>query len=392
MRILGLFLNNELRTGGHRRYLELLEGLAARGNEVVLVANAALAPAPRGVRTLCIPVDYRRGQLFPVSLAFRKAVRRAFPGLRDGIGKPDFILIHGETNLAAAAWLKGVTGARILFGHRSNAVRESLISLRENRGRPLLLLRAIKERSVYGRYERRLAALADVVVFQSAFDLEDVRSRVPALRAVSVVIPGNIAPPRFLPATEGINRGGPPRRLLFVGTLGERKGIRYLLEALVLLDRAGFRELELDAIGPGEARPALEAWVAEQGLAARVRFHGRVADPFSFYAAADLMVVPSLFDSFPDTVLESFHCGIPVIGSAVGGIPEMIGRPDLLFPPREAPAIAALIRRAIEEPAWFEEARTYCHERRRSYHFDWAERWEAAMRGTLPPASAGGQP
>jgi glycosyltransferase involved in cell wall biosynthesis len=85
---------------------------------------------------------------------------------------------------------------------------------------------------------------------------------------------------------------------------------------------------------------------------------GFVADPAQMrrlYSACDLFVCPSRLDNLPNTVLESFACGTPVVGSAVGGIPEMVrpGETGWLYADNQSDACAAALYSAIlEKEAW----------------------------------------
>ena len=110
-----------------------------------------------------------------------------------------------------------------------------------------------------------------------------------------------------------------------------------------------------------------------------VHFQGRVSDPFPYYEAADLLVVPSLFDSYPDTVLEALHTGIPVIASRVGGMPDQLVYDELLFPPRNAAALADRIEEIARDDEKYMRLRALCSKRRDAFIFDWAEAWEQAM-------------
>lgn len=186
------------------------------------------------------------------------------------------------------------------------------------------------------------------------------------------------APPRFKPETAQINHSTSLRRLLFIGTTGPRKGLRYLLEALVLLKERGIDQLELDVVGPGDTEAHL-SYLKQHGLLDKVRFHGRVADPFPFMQADDLMVIPSIYDSFPNTVLEALHTGIPVIASSVGGIPEMLQFSELLFPPGDAKAIAEKIFSLVSASQAYAKLRTLCAQRLPDFHFNWEAKWEEVM-------------
>ena len=72
----------------------------------------------------------------------------------------------------------------------------------------------------------------------------------------------------------------------------------------------------------------------------------------NIYSAADLLVIPSLQDNLPNTVLESMACGTPAVGFDVGGIPDMVqhGRTGLLVPPYEATALGAAMLELLQNP------------------------------------------
>ena len=80
------------------------------------------------------------------------------------------------------------------------------------------------------------------------------------------------------------------------------------------------------------------------------------------YSAADVFVIPSLQDAFPQTALEAIACGTPIIGSAVGGIPEIVqhGTTGYLVPPRDPRALGAAIAELFENPAKRAEMSANC--------------------------------
>ncbi|HUW69831.1 MAG TPA: glycosyltransferase family 4 protein [bacterium] len=384
MTILGIFLSNEIRTGGHIRCLELMEGLACRGNSVSVLLNADLAYEPKWFAAIRIQAPYRRKKLPPASFVFKHAVeewlrKNTFPY------KPDLLVVFSETHFKAAITVKKRLGIPIVFGIQSNAVRESIISLRENKLHPRAFVRAVYEYFHYAAYEQRIARNCDAIVLQSASDRDDFLSRVSGATKKLHIIGGNIGEPRCIDGTRGINASGSLRKVLFMGTLGERKGLGYLMEAVAILHREGHAELELHVAGPGsdEQKRRFEHHAMAGGFARAVRFYGRVPSTFPLMAECDLMVAPSLFDSYPDVILLALHAGIPVIGSRVGGIPEMLANDDLLFPVRDSSAIASILRRCLEEPGHYARLRSLCEARRTHFVFDWPEAWEKLAKEML---------
>ncbi|WP_319559852.1 glycosyltransferase family 4 protein [Marispirochaeta sp.] len=380
MTILGIFLNNEIRTGGHRRYLELLEDLAEKGHRVLVLLNEDLDYAPKSFNEVRLKARYVRRSFPPASTVFRTSVRRNLGKIITAASNVDWILIHGETHLLTAVFLKRQLGCKLLFGIRSNVVRWSSISMRENRLRPLAFFSALKEHLTYRIYEKIAAKNADKLAFQSTYDQNDFIERAPKGKEKTVIIGGNIGEPRFKPEHRNINSSTTLKKLLFVGTLGERKGLRYLLEALSILRERGIDNLELDVLGRNTDDTVHSVFAAEHGLQNQVRFQGRVADPFPFYASSDLLVVPSLFDSYPDTIIEALHTGTPVIASRVGGMPDQLAYNELLFPPRDSRALADILGELTRNPDTYLRLRELCARRQKAFHFDWAQKWEEAMK------------
>lgn len=144
---------------------------------------------------------------------------------------------------------------------------------------------------------------------------------------------------------------------LFVGRLRLRKGLEVALEALASM------ALESDSphlviVGDGEHRQRLEQRVAELGLGGRVNFVGRKpkSEVELLMDRARVLVVPSLYEGMPLVIVEAMQRGLPVIASAVSGIPEVViaGETGWLVPCEDPPALAAALGEAFENG---EEAR-----------------------------------
>jgi len=103
--------------------------------------------------------------------------------------------------------------------------------------------------------------------------------------------------------------------------------------------------------GEGPCKGALQAQTRRLGLESRVRFLGHLSDIRPALWVSDLMILPTLSDSFPVVVLEAMASGLAVVASRVGGIPEqMIDQESgLLVPPGDAGALAAAILRVLSD-------------------------------------------
>lgn len=139
--------------------------------------------------------------------------------------------------------------------------------------------------------------------------------------------------------------------LLTVARLTEQKGHRFLIEALPGL-LSDWPTLCCVFVGEGESRESLRRMARETGVAQSCRFAGARDDVVDWYAAADVVVLPSLSEGFPFVVLEALAMFKPVVATKVNGVPEIIedGRTGLLVPPRDPQALERAIRRILHDP------------------------------------------
>lgn len=158
---------------------------------------------------------------------------------------------------------------------------------------------------------------------------------------------------------------GPPRalgpfRLGFLGQFSERKGLRGLLVMVDELARISPVPWELEVAGApqGEEGQRLVQELQAQYAAApwwpRVHWRGWVKEPRKFLQSIDLLICPSSeFDPFPTVLLEAGSAGVPVLGAAVGGVPEILQDrvSGWLFAPQDWAGAARQIQRILEQPA-----------------------------------------
>lgn len=144
--------------------------------------------------------------------------------------------------------------------------------------------------------------------------------------------------------------------VLYAGVLTPLKGVHILLEAFLRL-ASEFPDARLLIVGEPEDRAyerRLKGSLGESRLLDRVSFKGRVPqqDLADHMARARVLVLPSLAEGLPRVVFEAMACGTPVIGSAVGGIPELIedGVNGFLVEPGNRDALAMRLRWMLENP------------------------------------------
>jgi alpha-maltose-1-phosphate synthase len=231
--------------------------------------------------------------------------------------------------------------------------------------------------------ERTAIESADAVIAVSAGMQTDILAAYPAVRPERVhVIRNGIDPVQYSPdpGTDVLDRYGiDPARpsVVFVGRVTRQKGLPVLLRAAERLDPAA--QLVLCA---GQAdTPELEAEVS--GLVTHLQatrpgviwIAGMLAktDVIQILSHATVFACPSLYEPLGIVNLEAMACGTAVVGSAVGGIPEVVadGQTGLLVPPGDPAALALALNRLVRDPT---RAATMGHAgRKRAFaEFSWA--------------------
>jgi glycosyltransferase involved in cell wall biosynthesis len=134
-----------------------------------------------------------------------------------------------------------------------------------------------------------------------------------------------------------------------IARLTEQKGHRVLFDALA--SRPELADIHVIVIGDGDLRQTLEARVATLGLASRVHFVGARRDLGNLLAAMDVFVMPSLWEGLPLSLVLAMAASLPVVATAVAGIPEVVdeGRTGLLVPAGDAHALGAALARIFAD-------------------------------------------
>lgn len=234
--------------------------------------------------------------------------------------------------------------------------------------------------------ETRLMQTVDAVVAATPIDRAQMVLHYNADPERIVVIPGGVDTRVFRPqdAADARRRLGlpphPVRLVLFVGRIEPLKGLDILITSMTHLRDL---DLRLLVVG-GDAHAREDQWSAEErrlrGLARDLNLDGRVlfigsrpqAQLPLLYSAADVVAVPSLYESFGLVALEAQACGTPVVASRVGGLRCTVrdGVSGFLVPPADPDALAGRIRHLVEHEGLREEMGAHAIENAQAY--DWS--------------------
>ncbi|MFG2384462.1 glycosyltransferase family 4 protein [Streptomyces avermitilis] len=311
--------------GSSAHVRSLASGLVARGVRVTVCAPAEADRAYdfTGVGAEHVPVP-RSGD--PASVA----------ALRAACADADLVHAHGlHASLRAALALSGRRTPLVVTWH----------TRAEAEGTRAHLLRLL---------ERRVAKAAAVVLGTSSDLVDRARSRgARDARLAAVALPvlrkpvDREDPDRLRPkARAELGATGRPL-LMSVGSLDRQRGYEVLLDAA-----RAWRRLDpvplLVIAGEGPLRTVLQRRIEDEELP--VRLVGRRDDVAELLAAADLALLTSSWESRSVLAQEALHARVPLVATAVGGIPELVGDAAELVPYGDAEALAAAVVRLLDDP------------------------------------------
>lgn len=202
------------------------------------------------------------------------------------------------------------------------------------------------------RVQRRVIRRLEHVITVSESSRRDIAAQLGLDAARIGVVPVGVDEHRFRPVP-GVSRV-PGRLMTTTSSDVPMKGLVPLLEAVARVRTE--RDVELVVVGRPRSDGAVAATIARLGLHDVVRFVRGIDDGelVRLYAEAELAVVPSLYEGFSLPAVEAMACGVPVIATTGGALPEVVGtdgETGLLVPPGDPGALAVAILRALAEPA-----------------------------------------
>lgn len=317
--------------GLFRHVVDLTHEQIARGHAVGIVADSSTGDA----RTEAVLAD-----LAPLlALGLTRLPMSRHIGLSDiaasraaarMVRAQDVDVVHGHG-------AKGGAYARLTARSRNIRVYTPHGgSLHYSRRSPLGLL--------YLTLERALMPRTELFLFESAYGRSAFESRV-GRPDVATVVHNGVAEDEFVPVTQAADATD----LLFIGELRELKGVDVLIDAFGLLAQKQ-RKVSLTIVGDGPDAASFRARASALG-SNQIIFRGAMPARAAF-ALGRVLVVPSRAESLPYIVLEAAAAKLPIITTAVGGIPEIFGPDaDRLVRAGDPHALASAIAEVLDDAA-----------------------------------------
>jgi glycosyltransferase involved in cell wall biosynthesis len=284
--------------------------------------------------------------------------RDGVPHASVGFSRGRDVLVHPR-RLAMAVSVVGPDGALLVdAGYLAGALRLGgytgrIVAVEHGK---LLAARAFPPaRRLRERLERYAGArFRSVDVGVSDFMVAEMRRHAHARKLARIY--NGVDTSVFAPSANGLTRQATPFVVGAAARLVAGKGIDQLLRAVATLhdEHPQDDDLRVQIAGDGPERASLVSLAERLGIADVVAFRGAIQAMPEFWRSCDLAVVPSdsFTESFSMATLEAMACGLPVVATHNGGIPEVLGEEGAgtIVPPGDAAALADAIRSYADDP------------------------------------------
>lgn len=315
--------------GGEQQALYLAEGLARRGVTNLCVGQPGMPYVERcRAKGLDVAEVRTRGEADPAGVLRLRRVFRSF--------RPDVIHMHtshahtlGVLAAKAAGIGKTVVSRRVDFTIYRNALRLSWFKYRFGVDRYVAISEGIRAQMVTDGIPPERIRVVHSGIDLARFD--------------------GVAPHDYA-AELGMPRGAPV--ILDVAAFGWHKAQEFLVRAAPAI-LAVHPEARIVLVGEGECLPKVRAEAEALGVASRIVFTGFRTDVPSLLAGCDVFVMCSVLEGLCTSLLDALALRRPCVGSAAGGIPEVIvdGQTGLTVPVRDPAALAAAVLRLLADRA-----------------------------------------
>ena len=324
-------------SGIDRQMFELSKQLARNGHDVYVFAAESGESPMKKIHLIRVPSI--RMEVADMSLSFLTYNFFSVPVIARAVRKYGLDVLHLNNPPAgfAGAVAKKITGVPLVYTMRGT-IPDNIKARGKAVGKILGMLEAPAVRN------------ADMITAITGH-IAKVAGKYYSKMGIAVIPNGIVSRGKGTPGKVrkelGLKRDS--RIILFVGRLVGVKGIEYLIKAMAGVVKK-FPEAALVLVGDGPMRRNLENMTKQLSLENSVHFAGMRNDVENFFQAAEIMVLPSLHEGFPNVVLEAMCYGVPVIATDIMGNPDVIKKEfGLLVRPRDSAELSRAIIRVLSD-------------------------------------------
>ena len=257
----------------------------------------------------------------------------------------NYDIIHDNQTLSYGIWsMNRHVPTTITIHHPITVDRRLAVESQRN------IFKRLKTKRWYSFVEmqKKVSRRFNNIITVSEFAADDISREFIVDRSKFRVVPNGIDVEHFRPLP-GVERD--PNRLIVTNSADTPlKGLYYLLHAVAEIKKT--RKVKLTVIGQPKKHGIIERLVRDLDLGDTVTFTGRVDDEefLRQYAMASIAVVPSLYEGFGLPAGEAMACGLPVISTNGGALPEVVGDAGVIVPKGDSDALAAAITDLLDNP------------------------------------------
>jgi glycosyltransferase involved in cell wall biosynthesis len=290
-----------------------------------------------------------------------------------------FLSIQRKTKIDAVvtfSFLEGLLG--VLFKILNNRIKV-VVAIRGDAIAGCLISPNYVENSIYAPIlklvEKIVLNHSDCIIFVSEYDRNVTVKRADFNQInKTMVLYNNISSRAIALSKEPPIRLSQDKKILgYVGSLyAEGKGLNYLISAFHIIKQK-IPESMLVIVGDGPDKDELISLVRKLDLSNDVIFTGFKKNPIAYMKGFDILILPSLHEGCSQALLEALCSDTPVLGSNIGGTPEVLGYKELLFNAADAESIASKVSYLFQNPVAYQEVVNLCKIRKNRFLFDWGE-------------------
>lgn len=367
------------KTGAHKLYFRLLDKLSS-SHRIILISPSNPYSGRETIDHYRIQPTKFRSNLLPNSFVTGFSIIKQIRSLLPKIEKESIFAAYsfGMSNVYPLLYLQKKLDISCFLSLHSDPFKYIFFKLEESGMKilPRVEVNVKLLNKIYYEIFKKINCFSlgriDNLFVLSDFHREALAKKCKGLHRGNIHVQPNNIPKRSLnfPFSNRMELDSEEFKLVFVGSLIPRKGVKFLIQAVAKLsDKFNYR---LKIIGDGESRERLERLVREKELQDCIAFMGYVDNPIPHIAKSDCLVLPSIAEAFPLTILEAMGVNTPVIGTKTGAVPDIIGEEKYLVKAKSPGELKGKIENLLK-PSNYKEAKEYFNERKEEFIFDWEE-------------------